>query len=73
MKKLVAVLVSGLFASAAFAVTPVVPAQKAAPAPVAEKAAPAKKAKKATKKEVKKEVKVEEKTVAPAPVVKPAK
>ena len=69
MKKLVAILISGLFASAAFAADPAPAAEKTASAPAAEKAAPVKKAKKTkkvTKKEVKKEVKTEEKAAAPA-------
>ena len=65
MKKLVAILISGLFASAAFAADPAPAAEKTASAPAAEKAAPVKKAKK-TKKVTKKEVKTEEKAAAPA-------
>lgn len=43
MKKVIAILISGLFASAAFAVTPAVEKEPVAPAK-AEKAAPAEKA-----------------------------
>lgn len=88
MKKLIAVVISGLFASAAFAAAPV-PAEKAA-VPAAEKAVPAaektdstkctqkampaKKAQKATMtgNQAKKDVKVESKVDAPAPAAKPA-
>lgn len=72
MKKVIATLVAGLFASAVFAQAPVAPATPAAPAAKTEMKAPAKHhaKKKATKKKAKAHKKAHTTAAAPAPAVK---
>lgn len=67
MKKVIATLVAGLFASAVFAQAPVAPATPAAPAAKAEMKAPAKHAKKKATKKKAKAHKAHTTAAAPAP------